>query len=39
MIEAEQWNNEVNYSAYQKLEKINEKLGEVEVLIKEIEEL
>lgn len=39
MIEEGQWSDEVNYSSFQKLEKINEKLGEVEILIKEIEEL
>ena len=37
MIEEGQWADEVNYSSFQKLEKINEKLGEVEVLIQEIE--
>lgn len=37
MIEEGQWADEVNYSSFQKLEKINEKLGEVEVLIKELE--
>ena len=39
MIEEGQWSDEVNYSSFQKLEKINEKLGEVEVLIKEMESL
>lgn len=39
MIEDGQWSDEVNYSSFQKLEKINEKLGEVEMLIKELEEL
>ena len=37
MIEDGQWPEEVNYSSFQKLEKINEKLGEVEMLIREIE--
>jgi len=37
MIEEGRWSDEVNYSSFEKLEKINEKLGEVEVLIKEIE--
>ena len=37
MIEEGQWSDEVNYSSFQKLEEINEKLGEVEILIREIE--
>lgn len=37
MIEEGQWTEAVNYSSFQKLEKINEKLGEVEMLIKELE--
>ena len=37
MIEEGQWADEVNYSSFQKLEEINEKLGEVEVLIQEME--
>jgi len=39
MIEAEHWTDEINYSSFQKLEKINEKLGEVEMLIQALEEL
>lgn len=37
MIEEGQWADEVNYSSFQKLEKINEKLGEVEILIQQME--
>jgi hypothetical protein len=39
MIEEGQWSDKINYSSFQKLEKINEKLGEVEVLIQDLEEL
>ena len=38
MIEEGQWADEVNYSSFQKLEKINEKLGEIETLIQGLEE-
>ncbi len=38
MIEKGQWSDEVNYSSFQKLEKINEKLGEIESLIQGLEE-
>ena len=36
-IERLECSNEINYSSFQKLEKINEKLGEVEILIQELE--